>query len=258
VLTPGASTAERLGRSSKPSRITRDDREIFRPIPRLYTVPVSYHDPGVLAALLRDAGSRRGVRARREEGESPSAPSRHRARRRHPVYGEIMQRRPEALAEIEAAVATNLARELGDRRCAHAARALGRGGALVRYKSRAISRPLERASACCRDVAFSGTTTAVLTGILVRARARPSPTREISISVEQLRPLLRTRSWPSSGHASPKDTGIKIKMDHRGAQRPPSTPPRCRAGGHDLVEMRMHVPPPLAVTSSRRRTSPTS
>ena len=33
----------------------------------------------------------------------------------NPVYGEIMQRRPDALAEIKAAVAANLARELGDR-----------------------------------------------------------------------------------------------------------------------------------------------
>jgi hypothetical protein len=32
----------------------------------------------------------------------------------NPVYGEIMQRRPEALADIKAAVAARLARELGD------------------------------------------------------------------------------------------------------------------------------------------------
>ena len=33
----------------------------------------------------------------------------------NPVYGEIVQRRPDALGEIKAAVAVNLVRELGDR-----------------------------------------------------------------------------------------------------------------------------------------------
>ncbi len=80
-------------------------------------MPFSYHDPGVLASLLRDAGFA-DVRCERvaKEGQSPSATEAAIGLvEGNPVYGEIMQRRPEALAEIEAAVAANLARELGDR-----------------------------------------------------------------------------------------------------------------------------------------------
>jgi len=100
-------------------RITHETVSKFFPSdpPKFYTVPFSYHDAGVLASLLRDAGFA-DVRCERvaKDGQSPSAADAAIGLvEGNPVYGEIMQRRPEALAEIEAAVAANLARELGDR-----------------------------------------------------------------------------------------------------------------------------------------------
>ena len=122
VLTPGGvyllNVWDALERNPVP-RITHETIAKFFPSdpPRFYTVPFSYHDPGVLASLLRDAGFA-DVRCERvaKEGQSPSATEAAIGLvEGNPVYGEIMQRRPEALAEIEAAVAANLARELGDR-----------------------------------------------------------------------------------------------------------------------------------------------
>jgi ubiquinone/menaquinone biosynthesis C-methylase UbiE len=85
--------------------------------PRFYTVPFSYHDTAVLEALLRDAGFT-DVRCERvaKQGESPSAADAATGLiEGNPVYGEIMQRRPDALGEIKAAVAAQLAQHLGDR-----------------------------------------------------------------------------------------------------------------------------------------------
>jgi len=122
VLTPGGvyllNVWDALERNPVP-RIAHETIAKFFPSdpPRFYTVPFSYHDPGVLASLLRDAGFA-DVRCERvaKEGQSPSATEAAIGLvEGNPVYGEIMQRRPEALAEIEAAVAANLARELGDR-----------------------------------------------------------------------------------------------------------------------------------------------
>jgi ubiquinone/menaquinone biosynthesis C-methylase UbiE len=85
--------------------------------PRFYTVPFSYHDTGVIESLLRDAGFE-DVRCERvaKEGTSPSAEEAAIGLiDGNPVVGEIVQRRPDALGEIRAAVAARLARELGDR-----------------------------------------------------------------------------------------------------------------------------------------------
>jgi ubiquinone/menaquinone biosynthesis C-methylase UbiE len=84
--------------------------------PTFYTVPFSYHDTTVIDALLRDHGFE-DVRCERveKEGTSPSAAEAAIGLvEGNPVLAEIMQRRPEALGEIEAAVAARLARELGD------------------------------------------------------------------------------------------------------------------------------------------------
>ncbi len=101
------------------ARITHETIAKFFPLdpPRFYTVPFSYHDVGVLEALLRDAGFA-DVRCERvvKQGTSPAAADAATGLvEGNPVYGEIVQRRQTALAEIKAAVATNLARELGDR-----------------------------------------------------------------------------------------------------------------------------------------------
>lgn len=85
--------------------------------PKFYTVPFSYHDTGVIESLLRDTGFE-DVRCERvaKEGTSPSAEEAAIGLiDGNPVIGEIVQRRPEALGEIRAAVAARLARELGDR-----------------------------------------------------------------------------------------------------------------------------------------------
>src|SRR2546425_5216354 len=99
-------------------RITHETVAKFFPTdpPKFYRVPFSYHDAGVLQTLLRDAGFE-DVRCERvtKEGQSPSAADAATGLvEGNPVYGEIMQRRPEALEEIKAAVAPNLARELRD------------------------------------------------------------------------------------------------------------------------------------------------
>lgn len=85
--------------------------------PRFYTVPFGYHDTRVIESLLRDAGFE-DVRCERvaKEGTSPSAEEAAIGLiDGNPVVGEIVQRRPDALGEIRAAVAARLARELGDR-----------------------------------------------------------------------------------------------------------------------------------------------
>jgi ubiquinone/menaquinone biosynthesis C-methylase UbiE len=85
--------------------------------PKFYTVPFGYHDPAVLKSLLADAGFE-VVRCERvaKEGRSPSAADAAAGLiDGNPVFGEIMQRRPGAVAEIKAALAARLAREWGDR-----------------------------------------------------------------------------------------------------------------------------------------------
>jgi ubiquinone/menaquinone biosynthesis C-methylase UbiE len=85
--------------------------------PKFYAVPFSYHDVTAIETLLRDTGFE-AVRTERVVKEGTSASAAEAAIgliEGNPVFGEIMQRRPEALAEIEAAVAARVARELGDR-----------------------------------------------------------------------------------------------------------------------------------------------
>ena len=90
------------------------------PVPRLthetIAVPFSYHDVTAIESLLREAGFE-AVRVERVAKEGKSASTAEAAIgliEGNPVFGEIMQRRPEALSEIKTAVAARLARELGD------------------------------------------------------------------------------------------------------------------------------------------------
>ena len=99
-------------------RLTHETVSAFFPDdpPMFYTVPFSYHDTAVIESLLREAGFE-AVACERvvKEGKSTSAADAAVGLiDGNPVYGEIMQRRPEALADIKAAVAARLARELGD------------------------------------------------------------------------------------------------------------------------------------------------
>ena len=80
--------------------------------PQFYAVPFSYHDVTAIESLLREAGFE-AVRVERVAKEGKSASTAEAAIgliEGNPVFGEIMQRRPEALAEIKTAVAARLAR----------------------------------------------------------------------------------------------------------------------------------------------------
>ena len=80
-------------------------------------MPFSLHDAAAVRRLL-DAAGFAEVRLESVEtiGESPSAEDAARGLvEGNPVFGTIMERRPEALPEIVAAVARNVAAELGDR-----------------------------------------------------------------------------------------------------------------------------------------------
>ena len=84
--------------------------------PPFYTVPYGLHDAAAVRALL-DAAGFGEIRWESVElvGESPTAEDAARGLvEGTPVVGGIMDRRPEALPEIRAAVARNIAAELGD------------------------------------------------------------------------------------------------------------------------------------------------
>jgi SAM-dependent methyltransferase len=84
--------------------------------PQFYQVPFSLHDSAAILHWLRDVGfaaPRCHVVAK--VGQSPrAADAAHGLVRGNPVYAAIMERRPEALQEIERAVAARVAAELGD------------------------------------------------------------------------------------------------------------------------------------------------
>ncbi|HEY7204328.1 MAG TPA: methyltransferase domain-containing protein [Methylomirabilota bacterium] len=131
VLRPGArlllSVWDRLEDNTVP-RITHETVATFfsSSPPQFYTVPFVLHDPAVVERFLREAGFE-DVRWQRVDrtGESPSA--REAATgliRGNPIYQDIMDRRPDALADIEAAIAARLAATLGDRPLRAALRAV--------------------------------------------------------------------------------------------------------------------------------------
>jgi SAM-dependent methyltransferase len=85
--------------------------------PKFWTIPCSFADPAALEALLRGAGFT-DIRVERVAcaGTSPSAADAAIGLiEGNPVYGEVMQRRPDAVRDLEAKLAANLAREFGDR-----------------------------------------------------------------------------------------------------------------------------------------------
>ena len=100
------------------ARITHETVAAFFPDdpPKFYTVPMSLHDPAPIRAWLSAAGFE-GV-AHETVSQTTTSPSAAEATvgliEGNPIVGEIMARRPAALAEIEAAVARSLAERLGD------------------------------------------------------------------------------------------------------------------------------------------------
>ena len=95
------------------ARVTHETVASFFPDnpPQFYTVPFSLYDAAPICAWLDGAGFR-DVQWQRvtKVGTSPSAPDATIGLiEGNPIYAEIMQRRPEALADIKSAVARNLA-----------------------------------------------------------------------------------------------------------------------------------------------------
>jgi SAM-dependent methyltransferase len=84
--------------------------------PTFYSVPFSLHDPEPIRALLAQAGFGEIEVTRLEKiGTSPSAADAATGLiEGNPILGAIMERRPEALADIKQAVAVAVAAELGD------------------------------------------------------------------------------------------------------------------------------------------------
>jgi hypothetical protein len=84
--------------------------------PQFYTIPFSLHDVSTVGGWLADAGFEAVAWERLDGvGVSPSAAEAAIGLvEGNPIYQAIMERRPSALADIEAAVAGNLAAALGD------------------------------------------------------------------------------------------------------------------------------------------------
>jgi SAM-dependent methyltransferase len=122
VLKPGgrflASVWDRLEDNPVP-RITHETVATFFPAdpPQFYTIPFSLHDVAVVRGWLEGAGFV-DVHAERLEHVGTSATATDAATgliEGNPIYLAIMERRPTAVAAIEAAVAESLASALGDR-----------------------------------------------------------------------------------------------------------------------------------------------
>ena len=99
-------------------RITHETVTAFFPDdpPQFYRVPFSLHDMSVVRGLLTGGGFE-DVRGERVEGVGTSASAADAAKgliEGNPIYPAIMERRPAALADIEAAVAEKIAAALGD------------------------------------------------------------------------------------------------------------------------------------------------
>lgn len=101
------------------ARITHETVAAFfdRDPPQFYLTPFSLHDPEPTLRLLRDAGFTDVQWLHVEKvGTSPSADDATIGLvEGNPIYGTIMERRPEALADIKKAVAAAIAKELGDK-----------------------------------------------------------------------------------------------------------------------------------------------
>lgn len=122
VLKPGGrffvSVWDRLD-DNPVQRLTHETVATFFPTdpPQFYTIPSSLHDVVVVSGLLERAGFESVEWERLEAtGTSPSAPEAARGLiHGNPIFLTIMERRPSALTDIEAAVAGAFAAAFGDR-----------------------------------------------------------------------------------------------------------------------------------------------
>jgi ubiquinone/menaquinone biosynthesis C-methylase UbiE len=100
------------------TRIAHDTIGTFFPVdpPQFYTVPFSLHDTAVVRGLLDAAGfAEVQLETVEKVGQSPSAVDAATGLvEGNPVLESIVERRPEALPDIKAAVARNVAAKLGD------------------------------------------------------------------------------------------------------------------------------------------------
>jgi SAM-dependent methyltransferase len=127
VLKPGGTYLLNVWDALERNAVARIAHDTFRTFfpddpPQFYTVPFILHDPAAMRRLLDAAGFVDVECVSVEKvGQSPSAADAATGLvEGNPVIGTIMERRPEALPDIEAAVARNIAAELGDHpvRCA--------------------------------------------------------------------------------------------------------------------------------------------
>jgi ubiquinone/menaquinone biosynthesis C-methylase UbiE len=121
VLEPGGTYLFNVWDKLERNAIARIAHDTFRAFfpddpPQFYMVPFSLHDTAGVRRLLDAAGfvDVQGVTVEKV-GQSPSAADAATGLvEGNPVFGTIMERRPEALPDIKAAVARNVAVELGD------------------------------------------------------------------------------------------------------------------------------------------------
>ena len=122
VLEPGGKFLVSVWDSLEDNPVARITHETVSAVfpddpPQFYRIPFSLHEAAVVRGLLTSAGFE-DVRGERVEGVgvSPSAADAAKGLiEGNPIYQAIMERRPAALADIEAAVAEKLAAALGDR-----------------------------------------------------------------------------------------------------------------------------------------------
>ena len=121
VLRPGGLYLFNVWDRMERNPVARIAHETFRAFlpddpPQFYQTPFSLHDPAVVRGFLDAAGFVDVERTTVEKtGRSASAAETAIGLvEGNPVYGTIMERRPDALPDIKAAVARKVAAELGD------------------------------------------------------------------------------------------------------------------------------------------------
>jgi ubiquinone/menaquinone biosynthesis C-methylase UbiE len=127
VLKPGGTYLFNVWDRIERNPVVRIAHETFRVFfpddpPQFYQTPFNLHDTALVRSLLDTVGFADVECVHVEKvGQSPSAAEAAIGLvEGNPVYGAIMERRPDALPDIKAAVARNIVAKLGDRpvRCA--------------------------------------------------------------------------------------------------------------------------------------------